>query len=262
MSGFESDWLSLREPADRRARDRDLLTMAADHASTARGAVVDLGCGTGSTFRALDGLLAEGTPWIFVDDDAALLARAQALQAPSARARVRLHPADLAALDDGLFDTAAMVTASALFDLVSQRFIDAFADRMASRGLAVYAALTVDGRIAWDSPHPLDGEIVEAFTADQRRDKGFGPGLGGDAAARLDEAFLARGYTVRSAPSDWTLGADDLALQEAFHAGLAGPAGAAMGGKVGDWLRHRADAARAGARVRVGHRDMLALPPV
>jgi SAM-dependent methyltransferase len=262
MSGFESDWLSLREPADRRARDPKLLAAAAAHVASTPGAVVDLGCGTGSTFRALDALLPVATPWIFVDDDAALLARAHALQAPADRERVRLHRADLTGLGNEAFDTAALVTASALFDLVSERFIGTLAGQMAGRGLALYSALTVDGRIAWDSPHPLDEAIVAAFSRDQQRDKGFGPGLGGDAAAVLEAAFAAEGYAVQSSTSDWTLGAGDLALQDAFHAGLAEPARAAMDEQaIADWLGHRAEAARAGAGVRVGHRDMLALPP-
>lgn len=261
MSGFESDWLSLREPADRLARDPKLLAAAADHVASTPGSVVDLGCGTGSTFRALDPLLPAATAWTFVDDDQVLLARAHALQRPDDRERIRLHPADLAGLEDGLVETAALVTASALFDLVSRRFIEDFAAQMAGRGRALYAALTVDGRIAWDSPHPLDEEIVAAFSRDQQRDKGFGPGLGGDAAALLEAAFVDRGYAVQAAPSDWTLGVGDLALQDAFHAGLAAPARAGMDEEVRDWLRHREETARDGAGVRVGHRDMLAIPP-
>lgn len=261
MSGFDSDWLTLREPADRKARNRAVLEAAAAHVASGPGAVADLGCGTGSTFRALDPHLRPDTPWTFVDDDAALLARARLLLPPLSRERVRVHTADLAQLDDGVLDTAALVTASALFDLVSLRFIEEFAERMTRRGLALYAALTVDGRIEWDSPHPLDGDIVRRFSLDQRRDKGFGPGLGGDAAALLEAAFVSKGYRVQSATSDWTLDAGDLALQDAFHAGLAAPARAAMDGEVDDWLRHRAEAARAGAGLRVGHRDMLALPP-
>ncbi|BDA86454.1 trans-aconitate methyltransferase [Aureimonas sp. SA4125] len=261
MSGFESDWLSLREPADRAARASELLEAAAAHVASGQGAVVDLGCGTGSTFRALDPQLRPETPWVFVDDDEALLARAHMLLPPAGRDRVRLHTADLAGFDDEIFQTAALVTASAVFDLVSSSFIEDLAERMARRGLALYAALTVDGRIVWDSPHPLDDEIVKAFSLDQQRDKGFGPGLGGGAAVLLEAAFVARGYRVQSATSDWTLGVGDLALQDAFHEGLAAPARAAMHDEVTGWLRHRRETARAGCGVRVGHRDMLALPP-
>ncbi len=261
MSGFEADWLTLREPADRLARDRQLLAAAAAHVSARRGAVIDLGCGTGSTFRALDPLLEAENRWVFVDDDQTLLDRARELQPPAARKRILLHPADLASLDDALFADAALVTASALFDLVSARFIEEFAGRMRARSLAVYAALTVDGRVVWERPHPLDDEIAKAFSEDQRRDKGFGPGLGGDAALALESAFHAIGYEVRSASSDWHLASGNLVLQDVFHAGFAAPARSMLNDEdIAGWLHHRAEAARAGARVRIGHRDMLALP--
>ncbi|MDY8109386.1 class I SAM-dependent methyltransferase [Fulvimarina sp. 2208YS6-2-32] len=261
MSGFEAGWLSLREPADRRARNETLLLAASGFVSGRDGAIVDLGCGTGSTFRALDPVCAGGQSWVFVDDDPRLLERARELQPADARKRIALRRADLSMLDDGLFEGASLVTASALFDLVSERFIEAFARAMRDRGLALYSALSVDGRIAWDSPHALDGAVVAAFTADQRRDKGFGEGLGADAAIGLERAFEAEGYAVRSARSDWVLGRGDVALQDAFHEGFAGPAQDRLGeDEIAAWLRHRAEAARAGSTVRIGHRDMLALP--
>ena len=59
MSGFSTDWLDLREDADRRARDRQLLVRARqwlhrDVPATQAPVVVDLGAGTGSTLRAFD----------------------------------------------------------------------------------------------------------------------------------------------------------------------------------------------------------------
>ena len=54
MSGFSANWLALREPFDRRARNADVLEAVAgslkQHISVR---IADLACGTGSTLRAL-----------------------------------------------------------------------------------------------------------------------------------------------------------------------------------------------------------------
>src|SRR5690606_21899156 len=77
MSGFSADWLALREPYDRRARNTDVLdavvTAFASHVSLN---VADIGCGTGSTFRAVAPRLPASQRWRLYDNDLSLLARA------------------------------------------------------------------------------------------------------------------------------------------------------------------------------------------
>ncbi|RFC63344.1 methyltransferase domain-containing protein [Fulvimarina endophytica] len=261
MSGFEADWLTLREPADRKARADDLLHAAADHVASDEGPVIDLGCGTGSTFRALDPHLRRGTRWVFVDDDAALLDRAADALEERDRGRVVFRSIDLSGLTVDILAGARLVTASALFDLVSERFVSNFARMLREARTGLYSALTVDGRIEWGRPHEDDAAVAAAFSADQGRDKGFGPGLGGRAAEALEEALAREGFEIRSREADWHLGIDDLALQDAFHAGFAEPARAELGDeRAGQWLQFRKNAARQGARLLVGHRDLLALP--
>ncbi len=66
--GFSADWLALRDPADRAARDQTLARRAAEAAGPAP-VIVDLGCGTGASWRALAPLLPDGARWRFVDND-------------------------------------------------------------------------------------------------------------------------------------------------------------------------------------------------
>jgi hypothetical protein len=252
MSGFAADWLALREPADRAARDSGLVAALRGWAA-GRGPldVTDIGCGSGATLRALAGAL-PGARWRLVDDDAALLERAlasaAALGAEAAPLRV-----DLAArLGDALAPPPALVTASAFFDLASAGWIDRFVQACAAAGAAVYAALSYDGREAWAPPHADDAALHARFLADMRRDKGLGPALGADAGAYLAGRLNAAGYDVRTASSPWRLAAPaDAALIAALADGCADATGASA-----EWRAAR----RAAAAAEIGHVDVLALP--
>ena len=58
----------------------------------------------------------------------------------------------------------ALVTASALFDLCSEAFIESFARHLADANVGLYAALTYVGEMTWSAPHPLDEAVRAAFT--------------------------------------------------------------------------------------------------
>ena len=278
MSGFSADWLALREGADRRARDPVLLArLAALFEARSEIEVVDLGCGTGSNLRALARHLPARQDWILVDHDPALLAAARMrlsawadraadgerlrLAKDGAEIAVRFVEADLAA-GAGAFlaGRPALVTAAALFDLVSPAWIERFAGAAAGSGAAFYTALTYDGAERWTPPHPTDAAMLAAFLAHQGRDKGFGPAAGPQATSLLERAFRAHGYAVETAKSPWRLGPGDAALMQALAQGSAaavGETGAVPEETVRAWL----DARLAAVGCEIGHADLLAIPP-
>ena len=249
MSGFTAAWLDLRAPADDRARDPDL-ARAFRAALPPSPRILDLGSGTGSTARAL------GMPqarWTFVDDDGDLLSEA-ARRVPGARTLRADLSRDLAAV---LACEADAITASALFDLVSEEWIERFADGAAGR--IVYAALTYDGTEAWHPGHPADDAVARAFDSHQSRDKGFGPAAGARGAAVLARALEARGHAVRLAPSPWRLEREgDGALMDALAEGVSSAAmdAGCDPGTARGWLAAR----RGASRCIIGHLDLLALP--
>ena len=82
MTGFEAQWLALREGADFVARDaavRDAALRIFAHRDEIT--VVDLACGAGSNPRALAPFLGSRQSWRLVDHDAGLLASARAARA-------------------------------------------------------------------------------------------------------------------------------------------------------------------------------------
>ena len=85
------------------------------------------------------------------------------------------------------------------------------------------------------------------------------------APAALAAAFAAQGYTVHRAPSDWVIDrrarlfAQEIATGHATAALAWERRGAAA---IEDWIgARRAQAADGVLSVRIGHQDLLALPP-
>jgi SAM-dependent methyltransferase len=277
MSEFSAQWLDLREPVDHRSRNRKLERALAKHFDGWRPiTVVDLGCGTGSNLRATAPLLGPEQHWTLVDRDQALLdAAAERLTAWSdgadrqegrlalfkgaKRINVAFRCADLAAdLEAALGPSANLVTASALFDLVSAEFIARLAAAIAAREAAFYTVLTYDGDQRWTPEHEADTSLLEAFHAHQRRHKGLGRAAGPDAPDALSEAFSRLGYQVSEGDSAWRLGPGDEALIAELASGFV-EAARETGLDAATLAAWRA-VPRTGAIV--GHADTLAFPPM
>ncbi len=264
MSGFDAAWLALRETADARARNRALVASLATHLADRSGPLrlLDIGCGTGSTWRALSPALPDAVRWNLLDNDPLLLAEARRRIGPDNRTHFLRH--DLTDLSGLPLKDVAAVTASALFDLCSQAFCRDFVDRIAEAGCGFYAALTYDGRFVWSRPHPLDEAVVADFNRHQRTDKGFGPALGPDATACLADHLERNGYRVTLAASPWRIGPDETALQAAMLDGFRDPVremASLSDTAVDGWLAFRREAiATPGSLCEVGHTDLLAIP--
>lgn len=282
MSGFSAEWLAQREAADHGARNREILGRVAAHFTAYDTlSIVDLGSGTGSNLRGCAlALPALRQHWTLVDHDPQLIQAARvrlrawandarddgeglALRKDGKTITVTWRRADLAAGFEGIPDVKTdLVTAAALFDLVSPAWIGRFAVSLASRRLPLYAVLTYNGREEWIPENAGDATIHRAFLKHQRRDKGFGPSAGPDATRVLEEAFAREGYTVALGDSPWSLGAADAGLVTQLVEGIA--AAAVESGEVGTeaaqaWARLRVDATlTTRGRALIGHVDLWA----
>ena len=277
MSGFDPAWLDLREDADHRARNRHVLAACVAHfAGHEHLRVVDLGCGSGSNLRALASHLPARQSWRLVDHDSVLLDAARdrlARWAEAAEAAgggalrllrdgrtidVEFAQADLARDAAGAIAGADLVTAAALFDLVSERWMGDFVASVAATRTPFYTALTYDGVESWSPPDARDSEMLAAFHAHQARDKGFGPAAGPRATDILARLFAAQGYAVTQGDSPWRLAGDERALIDALADGVAGACaetGLVDQRTIADWR-----AARRQAQVEIGHADIFARP--
>jgi SAM-dependent methyltransferase len=265
---FSADWLGLREPADHTSINAavrlDLMRATAHRASLK---IVDLGCGTGSNVRGLSPWLGANQIWTLVDYDAALLAVAKArllgYGAPKAidisYVRADLSSGDVAALIEG----ADLVTASALFDLVSVAVVTRLAAAVAANRQIFATVLTYDGIAAWLPEHPIDRAMRDAFNAHQTGDKGFGPAAGPAATDAIAAAFTAHGYRIVRGRSPWVLDRSHAHLRRELDMGWAAAVletGQVAKPDVEAWLHHRAAAGDAAVTI-VGHEDIVCLPP-
>src|SRR5437763_477827 len=125
-------WLALREPADAAARAEALtrrLVRAIGDQRPLR--IVDLGAGTGANARYLMNRLPRPQQWLLVDRDPALLARSRIC--PVLAGLVATRELDLGPVESLDVCTGChLVTASALLDLVSERWLQALAARCRS----------------------------------------------------------------------------------------------------------------------------------
>jgi SAM-dependent methyltransferase len=274
---FAPEWLTLREAADIRARNRDVAQAVAgwfalrDHVD-----VIDLGCGTGANLRATAALLPARQSWILVDNDTGLLAQARGelsrwadsasdheasgleLTKGTLSIRVAFRTCDLAAdLPAALTAPCDLVTASALFDLVSVKFIHNLARRLGEMHSAFYAVLTHNGVTRWSPHRPADNQIMAAFHRHQLTDKGFGPAAGPTAPEELSDQLKLNGFTVSEGDSPWQLDARDRSLIEELqrtHAMAVLETKAVDAKTVEAWVKVKRAAAF------VGHSDIFAVP--
>ena len=260
MSGFTAAWLALREPADVAARSGEVTaTVVASLVGRTPLRGVDLGSGTGSNIRYLAPRLPT-CDWRLVDNDAALLNVARhalnGQNSPDTSINIEARVADLQTLDGDVLEGCALVTASALLDLVSESWLARLVSLARDAGSDVLMALNYDGRIVC-SPPERDDDLVNRH---QVTDKGFGPALGPSAGIRAEALLRDAGYRVCRATSDWVLGAEHAELQRQLIEGWAHAAielAPEMSPRIQSWTARRLVHVSSGAsHLVVGHDDV------
>jgi len=276
MNSFTADWLALREPTDKISRNA--LVLAACENAFRRFhhiSVCDAGAGTGASVRAFSNFLPKKQTWTLVDADLAnlhkslalLSARGDVISKSETECSVRLNEKiistrilkrDLSETSEVWPDETQLITASAVFDLVSTPWVSEFIKILRRRNTSLLATLTFNGKMNAEPHHDLDEAMFNAFRAHQRTDKGFGAAAGPDAVSLLRDGLIEAGFTVAEGESPWILGNDNRALMEET---LKGIAFAAM--EIGHVEKRDADAwlndrLRGTQQFIVGHTDIFA----
>ena len=167
--------------------------------------------------------------------------------------------------DPSIFDGRNLVTASALLDLVSASWLATMAGHCRTQRAAALFTITYNGRSTCRPEEPEDALVLDLFNRHQRTDKGLGgPAEGPGATEAARQAFEVAGFTVRVAPSDWTIGPEAREMQRYLIDGWASAASEVSmdhAPAIADWRRRRLAHVAAGAStLTVGHFDLLATP--
>lgn len=263
-------WLALREPADVAARSTELVDKLRAALPGHGGPLVvhDLGAGTGSLGRWLAPLLPGAQHWILYDQDPDLLARARAgmpaAASDGAPVTVETRQGDLTRLTAAELADAALVTASALLDMLTAEELDHLVAACAEARCPALFLISVTGTVRLTPADPLDDQVAAAFNAHQRRTVGGRRLLGPDAVDACAAAFARHGGDVERRPSPWLLGPEQAALAAEWFTGWLDAAReerVELTARTGEYERRRLAEAETGRLgVLVGHVDLLALP--
>ncbi len=265
MSGFSDAWLRARAAWDGPARNRTVegALRAWAQARTDRLVIVDLGAGNGNNQRHLAPLFTQPVDWLLVDNDPALLAAAERNAALKDGDRLDCRTTDLGSADlEQLIAGADLVTASALFDLVSELWLGQLLDALEKHNSALLAVLTYDGRMEVDVEVGETEMVRRFFNRHQQGDKGLGPALGPEAATALSTSLRERSYDLFEGDSGWNIGAGDSGVDELVRGWVSAASEIApeLASEISSW---GADLLSGhGSRIRVGHRDHFAIPRI
>lgn len=267
-------WLSLREPADARARSVELAEEVA--AEVARGlddgarpvVVHDLGSGTGSMGRWLAPRLRGPQHWVLHDRDPDLLPLAATQPLPrdgdGVEMTVETRQDDITRLGPDGLRSASVITASALLDMLSVDELERLVRSCVDADCPALISLSVTGRVRLIPPDAMDSVIRHAFNEHQRRTTQGRTLLGPVAARAAVHLFRMMGSHVEVRASPWRLERDS---KELIGEWLTGWVGAACEQRhdltpaASDYLaRRRADLTRGRLAVIVQHVDLLARP--
>jgi len=284
------EWLALREATDAASRSADLTERLADALGPHDPLrVLDLATGTGANIRyLLERLPARRQEWLALDRSSTLLSllparleiwgtvtghdvaadsTASVIRGNHVEARVETRQMNLSGLAE--LDTVGpchLVTASALLDLVSARWLESLAAWCRRAHAAALFTITYNGRSTCQPAEPEDALVLALFNEHQRTDKGLGGRAAGpDAPVDARRAFTDAGFEVHSAPSDWHLGPEHPAFQRGLIDGWASAASEIAPDKattIEDWRRRRLAHVETGrSQVTVGHDDVAAWLP-
>jgi len=278
LTTFDSDWLTLREPADHRARSRALMAEVVSWSEqeyntpdTAGGqhslplVITDLGAGTGSNARYMVPALTVPQSWVLLDQDEHLLSlaadRVECLDVP---VETRASQLTYQTLASQIPDETRLVTASALIDLMSADWLKALASAVAERRAGLLVVLTYDGHFELAPAETDDRWILESVNAHQHRQKGAGAAMGPDATTYLQTRLQTYGYQTTLAPSPWLLTSEESALQVALLEGWQQAVQEQCPGeqeRARRWFdKRRAQARAQHLTIRVDHQDLFARP--
>ena len=234
MTGFSRNWLQLREPLDKESRSQKIIeTLRLVHPYRPIH-VVDLATGTGANLRYLCKELGGHQIWHLIDHDKKLLeaipsytkdwaaknkllaneiANKLLIKGNNVDCHVYTQQQNLSDLKEINIQEGALVSGSALLDLVSNTWLESLAKKCMLLKATILFSLNYDGHIIF-KPYEQEDELVRALVnKHQVTNKGFGEAMGPTAGYSAMKIFSDLGYNIQNHRSDWHIKPNDQELQ-------------------------------------------------
>ena len=234
MTAFSKNWLELREPLDRKSRSNELIKTLSLMLPDRPIHVIDLGTGTGSNLRYLCKELKGNQIWQLIDNDENLLKTIPAytkkwaiknkllvkelgneflIKGENIECHAYIQQKNLSDLTDIKIPEKALVSCSALLDLVSKNWIKTLAKKCMRIKATILFTLNYDGYIKFKPCEEDDKLVRSLINKHQLKNKGFGNAMGPKAGNMAVQVFSEIGYNIRSQYSNWKIKSNDNELQ-------------------------------------------------
>ena len=224
MEQFSSDWLALREQEDLLARNSSVFYSVHEYLQNQTELkILDIGCGTGATMRALFPRFKQHQNWTLLDADKKLLERAKFLNqslVEDSMNEMHLEYFDLTKGFGYLNADYDLVTTTAFLDLVSESWIKKFVRVLNDYDLAFYCSITPTNKIVFEPKISLDDKIICAFNTHRYNDKGFGVSSGGKVTEFTISYLKNYGFKVFQANKEWGCQNPDKEFRKVFYSQL------------------------------------------
>lgn len=233
---FTTDWLSERFRFDAAARNEAVEKACVAHFQNhARLTIVDIGSGHGSNFFYLSPKFHQHQEWYFVELNAGLLESALNRIADFAKAEklpfnrsggslsfkvkgkdfnIRGIHASFLELDQHIsLDEVDLVTAGAVFDLLSVDLFEQLAKQLVSAGLPLLSTINYTG-MAFDPVQEKDNYFLNLYDAHMQREQAFGRSMGPQCAAWMLSFFKRYNARYLSGESNWQVSPNDIKMHQ------------------------------------------------
>jgi len=285
-TNFSTDWLEERRRFDAAARNASVEAACLQYAAQFQTlSLVDIGAGDGAVFSYLSPKLPPKQNWSLVELNPQLLQSARSrllhwanghgytvekeasdhllFQRGERRLSVQLIKGSFLELQRLLpLEHYDLVTASAVFDLLSRPMLANLLESWQHNRLALYATLHYQS-MEYFPGQAEDRPVIEAFERHMQRQQDFGRALGPDCCAALSELME---YYFRQAPiagpSPWLIRPGDVAMHRHLFAFIENSlADFAPETEVESWIQSKEALLDSGQlRLQVEHCDHFIAP--
>lgn len=228
---FQVEWLEGRFSFDAKARNKTVEQACLEHFSKRASLnIVDIGAGTGSNFRYFWNRFSQNQNWTFVElnPELAKVAKEKCIQFAQEQQFLVSNQRDRLIFQKGKqyrsvqilhqsflelhqfldLNTIDLITAGAVFDLLSTNMLDQFLSKIITSQTALLATINYTG-MRFKHSTKRDQQYVQLYEAHMCRQQAFGRAIGPKFPDYLKAFSNAKSIPLLMGSSHWIIGPND-----------------------------------------------------